>query len=85
MHAMSYLQLHEHEAYRGDRTKEALLAFADNLVPSAGAPHKKHMHLESVPKGSGCNLAGLCTHACAFAFYAACLLPENTSPLLSLA
>ncbi len=51
-------QLHEHEAYRGDRTKEALLAFADNLAPTAGAPHRKHMHLEAAPKSSGCNLAG---------------------------
>lgn len=25
-----------HEAYMGDRTKEALVAFADSLVPSAG-------------------------------------------------
>jgi len=52
------LQLHEHEAYRGDRTKEALLTFADNLVPTAGEPHRRHAHLESAPKGKGCNMAG---------------------------
>eukprot|EP00967_Tisochrysis_lutea_P067183 scaffold87708_cov26-Tisochrysis_lutea.AAC.2 len=53
------MQIHEHEAYRGDRTKEALLAFADTLVPSAGAPHRKHLHLEAAPKSSGCNMAGV--------------------------
>ena len=26
----------DHEAYTGDRTKEALVGFADALVPSAG-------------------------------------------------
>ncbi len=29
----------EHESYRGDRTQASLLAFADNLAPSAGQPH----------------------------------------------
>lgn len=29
----------DHESYRGDRTRESLLQFADNLVPSAGQPH----------------------------------------------
>ena len=29
----------DHEAYKGDRTKEALLTFADSLAPSAGQPH----------------------------------------------
>lgn len=29
----------EHESYRGDRTQTSLLAFADNLVPSAGQAH----------------------------------------------
>eukprot|EP00195_Chlamydomonas_chlamydogama_P000232 CAMPEP_0202921332 /NCGR_PEP_ID=MMETSP1392-20130828/77335_1 /ASSEMBLY_ACC=CAM_ASM_000868 /TAXON_ID=225041 /ORGANISM="Chlamydomonas chlamydogama, Strain SAG 11-48b" /LENGTH=565 /DNA_ID=CAMNT_0049614897 /DNA_START=237 /DNA_END=1936 /DNA_ORIENTATION=- len=50
--------MHEHEAYTGDRTKEALVSFADNLVPSAGQPHRKHADLSSAPKSSGCNLAG---------------------------
>lgn len=51
-------QMHEHEAYTGDRTKEALVSFADSLVPSAGQPHRKHTDLQSAPKTSGCNMAG---------------------------
>lgn len=51
-------QMHEHEAYTGDRTKEALVAFADQLVPSAGQPHRKHADLTTGPKSSGCNMAG---------------------------
>ena len=35
----------QHESYTGDRTKEALEAFADGLVPSAGLPHVKHGQL----------------------------------------
>lgn len=31
--------MRDHESYRGDRTAEALLAFAENLIPSAGQPH----------------------------------------------
>ncbi|KAG2482258.1 hypothetical protein HYH03_018802 [Edaphochlamys debaryana] len=50
--------MHEHEAYMGDRTKEALVAFADSLVPSAGQPHRKHVALSQAPKNPGCNLAG---------------------------
>ncbi|KXZ55092.1 hypothetical protein GPECTOR_3g247 [Gonium pectorale] len=54
-----YIQgMHEHEAYMGDRTKEALVAFADSLVPSAGQPHRKLASLMSAPKTPGCNLAG---------------------------
>uniref|UniRef100_A0A383W9Z7 Thioredoxin domain-containing protein n=1 Tax=Tetradesmus obliquus TaxID=3088 RepID=A0A383W9Z7_TETOB len=49
---------HEHEAYTGDRTKDALVAFADTLVPSAGQPYLKHGDLAAAPKTSGCNLAG---------------------------
>jgi hypothetical protein len=44
----------------GDRTKEALVRFADTLVPSAGQPHVKHGQLTSAPKTSGCNMAGVC-------------------------
>jgi hypothetical protein len=51
-------QMHDHESYTGDRTKEALVAFADSLVPSAGQPHRKHANLDSAPKSSGCNMAG---------------------------
>jgi len=50
--------MHEHEAYTGDRTKEALVAFADSLVPSAGSPHTKHALLQAAPRTAGCNLAG---------------------------
>jgi hypothetical protein len=50
---------HEHESYTGDRTKEALVAFADSLVPSAGQPYLKHGNLSEAPKTSGCNLAGV--------------------------
>ena len=50
--------LHEHEAYTGDRTKEALVSFAESLVPSAGQPHRKHADLTSAPKALGCNMAG---------------------------
>eukprot|EP00882_Tetradesmus_deserticola_P024122 GHRQ01026351.1.p1 GENE.GHRQ01026351.1~~GHRQ01026351.1.p1 ORF type:complete len:372 (+),score=79.39 GHRQ01026351.1:168-1283(+) len=49
---------HEHEAYTGDRTKDALVAFADSLAPSAGQPYLKHSNLSEAPKTSGCNLAG---------------------------
>lgn len=49
---------HEHEAYTGDRTKEALTGFADSLVPSAGSPHHRHGLLKAAPKTPGCNLAG---------------------------
>lgn len=38
-----YVQgFHEHEGYVGDRTKEALVGFAESLVPSAGNPHAYH-------------------------------------------
>lgn len=50
--------MHDHEAYTGDRTKEALIAFADSLVPSAGMPHAKVNSVASVARVAGCNLAG---------------------------
>eukprot|EP00197_Chlamydomonas_leiostraca_P009725 CAMPEP_0202865692 /NCGR_PEP_ID=MMETSP1391-20130828/6300_1 /ASSEMBLY_ACC=CAM_ASM_000867 /TAXON_ID=1034604 /ORGANISM="Chlamydomonas leiostraca, Strain SAG 11-49" /LENGTH=473 /DNA_ID=CAMNT_0049545559 /DNA_START=97 /DNA_END=1518 /DNA_ORIENTATION=- len=50
--------MHDHEAYNGDRTKEALVAFAEALIPSAGQPHRKHHDLSSAPRTSGCNMAG---------------------------
>ena len=31
----------DHESYRGNRTLEALLAFAEDLIPSAGPPHRQ--------------------------------------------
>eukprot|EP00798_Chlamydomonas_sp_ICE-L_P004688 gene4688-14890_t len=45
--------MHDHEAYTGDRTTESLLAFADNLVLSAGQPHHKHHALGAAPKSLG--------------------------------
>jgi hypothetical protein len=50
--------MHDHEAYTGDRTKEALVAFGESLVPSAGLPLRKHADIASVPKAGGCNMAG---------------------------
>ncbi|GBF88082.1 disulfide-isomerase [Raphidocelis subcapitata] len=50
--------MHQHEAYQGDRTKEALEAFADSLVPSAGLPHHQHGQLVAAPQVHGCNMAG---------------------------
>ena len=35
----------------GDRTKEALVGFADSLAPSAGMPHAQHGQL--VVRGAG--------------------------------
>ena len=55
----------EHEAYTGDRTKEALVGFADSLIPSAGQPHRKHADLASAPRSLGCNMAGACTQRAA--------------------
>jgi hypothetical protein len=49
---------HTHEAYTGDRTKEAFETFADSLVPTAGQPEVKHVDLKSAPRASGCNVAG---------------------------
>jgi hypothetical protein len=49
---------HKHEAYTGDRTREAFEKFADSLVATAGQPHLKHADLKEAPKASGCNLAG---------------------------
>jgi hypothetical protein len=62
---------HEHEAYTGDRTKDALVVFADSLVPSAGQPYLKHGNLSEAPKTSGCNLAGTDGR---FAVIACCVL-----------
>lgn len=30
----------DHESYRGDRTKDSLMEFADSLAESAGQPHR---------------------------------------------
>jgi hypothetical protein len=49
---------HQHESYLGDRTKHELVAFADSLVLSAGAPHAQKGQLVAAPRVHGCNLAG---------------------------
>jgi len=53
--------VHEHFAYYGDRTLEALTALSDQLAPSAGAPHHaaKLSTLGRVSTNTpGCNFAG---------------------------
>lgn len=50
--------MHEHEAYRGDRTKDSLLEFAEALVPSAGQPHRYIRGVTRIAKTPGCNLSG---------------------------
>lgn len=47
-----------HESYVGDRTKEALVRFAESLVPSAGNPDAYHQEIQKLAKHDGCNLAG---------------------------
>jgi len=49
---------HGHESYIGDRTKTAIVAFAESLVPSAGNPHTYHPETQKLTKHDGCNLAG---------------------------
>ena len=48
----------EHEAYRGDRTADALLAFADALAASAGEPHSYVEGVHKVAGTAGCGLSG---------------------------
>jgi len=42
----------------GDRTKDALLEFAEALVPSAGQPHRYIRGVTRIAKTPGCNLSG---------------------------
>jgi hypothetical protein len=51
---------HNHEAYYGDRTKEALVELANNLVPTAGRPHmvQRVAGIERTSRSPGCNFAG---------------------------
>lgn len=51
-------QRHVHESYVGDRTKEAIVKFAESLVPSAGMPHVYHPETQKLSAHAGCNLAG---------------------------
>lgn len=55
---ITVLGVKEHESYRGDRTKEALLEFAEALVPSAGQPHRYIRGVTRMAKTPGCNLSG---------------------------
>ncbi|KAK9838766.1 hypothetical protein WJX74_002928 [Apatococcus lobatus] len=48
----------DHESYRGDRTTQALLDFADSLVPSAGQPHYYVRGVTRFAKTPGCALSG---------------------------
>lgn len=48
----------DHEAYRGERTKDALLTFADNLATSAGAPHEYVRGVTRMAASPGCGLSG---------------------------
>lgn len=48
----------DHESYRGDRTKESLLSFADGLAASAGAPHEHVGGLTRQAAAPGCALSG---------------------------
>lgn len=50
--------VHEHESYRGDRTKTGLIEFAEALVPSAGEPHRFIRGVTREAKTPGCNLSG---------------------------
>jgi thiol-disulfide isomerase/thioredoxin len=50
--------MHEHESYRGDRTKDSLLEFAEALIPSAGQPHRYVRGVTRMAKTPGCNLSG---------------------------
>lgn len=51
--------MHDHEAYHGDRSKDALVQFANSLVDSADNP-KARLNSVKTFSGSatGCNLAG---------------------------
>lgn len=49
---------HLHESYIGDRTKEALVKFAESLIPSAGNPHVAHPETQKMTSHAGCNLSG---------------------------
>lgn len=45
---------HMHEAYKGDRTEEALKAFVDKLVPSAGSARTRMTETRQLTLGEGC-------------------------------
>ena len=45
---------HMHEAYKGDRTEEALKAFIDKLVPTAGTARSRMAETRQLMLGEGC-------------------------------
>lgn len=51
---------HEHFAYYGDRTQDAIVALADELAPTAGSPHHtaRLATVGRVSRSPGCNFAG---------------------------
>lgn len=49
---------HMHEAYKGDRTEEALKAFVDKLVPSAGTARSRMTETRQLTLGEGCMMSG---------------------------
>lgn len=54
------LGMHEHLAYYGDRTTEALMALADQVAASAGQPHNaaRIAGVSKTSKSPGCNFSG---------------------------
>ena len=48
---------HEHESYIGDRTKDSLVKFADDLA-AAVSPHTYVHGVHKAAKSPGCNFAG---------------------------
>lgn len=51
--------MHDHEAYHGDRSKEAIIKFAESLVESADNPKARLAGVKTLSnQATGCNLAG---------------------------
>lgn len=73
---------HMHESYVGDRTKEALVKFAETLVPSAGLPHSAHPETQKLTKHAGCNMAGTLRNqeSTSTVFYSSRICPCQESP-----
>ena len=50
--------VHEHLAYYGDRTTDALLTMAEGLATSVGKPHHTVEHVALLSRSPGCNFSG---------------------------
>lgn len=50
--------MNEHESYHGDRTVDALTAFVDTLVPTAGKPGARLPNTRRMTLGEGCQMSG---------------------------